>query len=137
MSTSLVDQDIVAFHQEEDQTAVQIFFIRSGKLISAEHHILEDTRGENLKDIINTYLKQFYGDSAFIPREILIQVDIDDRENIEKWLTKRQGIRVHIRYPKGEKNSNWSKWLCEMPKNLCKHIIEKRKESMPVLVVQY
>lgn len=104
MSTSLVDQDIVAFHQEEDQTAVQIFFIRSGKLISAEHHILEDTRGENLKDIINTYLKQFYGDSAFIPREILIQVDIDDRENIEKWLTKRQGIRVHIRVPKrGEK----------------------------------
>ena len=107
MSTSLVDQDIVAFHQEEDQTAVQIFFIRSGKLISAEHHILEDTRGENLKDIINTYLKQFYGDSAFIPREILIQVDIDDRENIEKWLTKRQGIRVHIRVPKREKNSNY------------------------------
>jgi len=104
ISTSMVDQDILSFYQESDQTAVQIFFVRRGKLISTEHHVLEDTRGEIFKELINSYLKQFYGESAFIPREILIQEDIEDRETIEKWLTERKGSRVYIRVPKrGEK----------------------------------
>lgn len=105
MSTSMADQDILAFYQESDKTAVQIFFIRSGKLISAEHHVLEDTADTDDKEVINSYIKQFYGDSAFIPTEILIQEDIDDREIIEKWLTERKGSRVYIRIPKrGEKH---------------------------------
>ena len=47
MSTSMVDQDILAFYQEEDKTSVQIFFVRSGKLISAERYILDDTADED------------------------------------------------------------------------------------------
>jgi len=104
MSTSMEDQDILAFYQEEEKTAVQIFFIRGGKLISAEHYILDDSGDEDCKEIINSYLKQFYGHSAFIPKEILIQDDVDDHDAIEKWLSERKGNRVYIRVPKrGEK----------------------------------
>ncbi|NLU36214.1 MAG: excinuclease ABC subunit UvrC [Clostridiales bacterium] len=104
MSTSMVDQDILAFYQEEDKTSVQIFFVRSGKLISAERYILDDTADEDCKEIINSYLKQFYGNSAFIPKEILIQENVDDREAIEQWLSERKGNRVYIRVPRrGEK----------------------------------
>ncbi|HHT65471.1 MAG TPA: excinuclease ABC subunit UvrC [Clostridiales bacterium] len=105
VSTSMVDQDILAFYQQGNQTVVQIFFIRSGKLISAEHQVMEDTDGVELNEVMNSYVKQFYGDSAFIPKEILIQEDIDDRETIEKWLTERRGSRVYIRIPRrGEKH---------------------------------
>lgn len=104
MSTSMVDQDIFACYQEENQTAIQIFMIRNGKLISAEHPILEDTGGMELKEVLNSYLKQFYADSVFIPKEIYLQEDIDDQDVIEKWLTEKKGARVYIRRPqRGEK----------------------------------
>jgi excinuclease ABC subunit C len=105
ISTSMEDQDIIASYQGPDRTAVQVFFIRSGKLISAEHHILEETAEMEQKEIIGSFLKQFYAMSAFVPREILIQQDIDDREVIEKWLFQRKGSKVYIRYPqRGEKH---------------------------------
>ena len=105
ISTSMEDQDVFALHQDLHQTAVQIFFIRSGKLISAEQHVLEDTSGMDIREITGSYIKQFYADSAFIPKEILIQQDIDDRDAIEKWLSEVKGSRVYIRFPqRGEKH---------------------------------
>ncbi|HHY81099.1 MAG TPA: excinuclease ABC subunit UvrC [Clostridiales bacterium] len=104
ISTSMEDQDVFALYQDNNHTAVQIFFIRGGKLISAEQHILEETSVMEQSEIIGSYIKQFYADSAFIPREILIQQDIDDREAIEKWLSEIRSSRVYIRVPRrGEK----------------------------------
>lgn len=104
MSTSMVDQDIFACYQEENQTAIQIFMIRNGKLIAAEHPILEDTGGMELSEVLNSYLKQFYADSVFIPKEIYLQEDIDDQKVIERWLTEKKGAKVYIRRPqRGEK----------------------------------
>jgi excinuclease ABC subunit C len=104
MSTSMVDQDVFACYQDENQTAIQIFMIRNGKLIAAEHPILEDTGGMELGEVLNSYLKQFYADSVFIPKEIYLQEDIDDQEVIEKWLTEKKGTKVYVRIPKrGEK----------------------------------
>ncbi|NLB43039.1 MAG: excinuclease ABC subunit UvrC [Clostridiales bacterium] len=104
MSTSMVDQDVFACYQEESQTAIQIFMIRNGKLIATEHPILEDTGGLDLSEVLNSYLKQFYADSVFIPKEIYLQEDIDDQEVIGNWLTEKKGSRVYIRRPqRGEK----------------------------------
>lgn len=105
ISTAMEDQDIIAFAQGLNETAAQIFFVRNGKLISAESFILEGTFEMDLKEIIDSFLKQFYTLSTFIPKEILIQMDIDDREVIESWLSEIKGSRVHIRQPqKGEKH---------------------------------
>ena len=104
MSTSMIDQDVFACYQEDNQTAVQIFMIRSGKLTVTEQLILEDTWGMEQKEVLNSYLKQFYADSVFIPKEIYLQEDIDDQELIERWLTEKKGARVYLRRPKrGEK----------------------------------
>lgn len=104
ISTSMIDQDIFACYQEENQAAIQIFFIRSGKLISSEQTILEDTTDVTLNDILGFYVKQFYSGSAYIPKEILLQADIDDKVIIEKWLTGKKGSKVSIHIPKrGEK----------------------------------
>ncbi len=104
MSTSMEDQDIMAFYQEANQTAIQIFFVRSGKLISAEHHVLEDTDGMERKEVVSAYIKQFYANSAFIPKEILVPDNIDDRQAVEKWLSSIKRSRVYIRCPqRGEK----------------------------------
>jgi excinuclease ABC subunit C len=104
ISTSMEDRDIIALYQNNSLTAVQVFFIRSGKLISVENHFLEETEGMDQKELISSFLKQFYGRSAFVPKEILVQQDFEDREVIEKWLSKQKGSRVYIRFPqRGEK----------------------------------
>ena len=131
MSTSMVDQDILAFYQEEDKTSVQIFFVRSGKLISAERYILDDTADEDCKEIINSYLKQFYGNSAFIPKEILILENVDDREAIEQWLSERKGNRVYIRVPRrGEKFKLVQMALKKMQRNIYKPITVRQNVSL-------
>jgi len=105
ISTSMKDQDVIALFQGFNRTAVQVFLIRGGKLISSERHILEETGETEQKDIIDSFLKQFYADSSYFPREIWIQQDIDDHKVIEEWLSERKGSKVTIRCPqRGEKH---------------------------------
>ena len=105
MSTTMVDQDIFACCQEGNETAIEIFMIRNGKLIAAEHPIIEETGGMEEKEVLGSYIKLFYADAVLIPREIILQEDIEDREAIEKWLTEKKGNRVYLRRPqRGEKH---------------------------------
>lgn len=104
LSTDFVDQDVVAIAQGSKKSAVQLFFIRSGKLVGTEHFILEDTEDTDIKEILGSFIKQFYLVSSFIPKEILIQEDFDDIEIIERWLSDSKGSRVYIKVPyRGEK----------------------------------
>lgn len=104
LSTDFEDRDIIAIAKQQEDACVQIFFVRSGKLIGREHFIFEDISDENVGEVLNSFVKQFYSHTEFIPREIILQSEIDDTELIEKWLTEKRGSRVYIKVPqKGEK----------------------------------
>lgn len=94
------DKDIIAMASDEEDAVVQVFFIRDGKLIGRDHfHVnigSEDTRSQ----ILATFLKQFYAGTPFIPRELMIQEDIEESQVIAEWLTKKRGQKVYIRAPK-------------------------------------
>lgn len=94
------DKDIIALAVEKEDAVAQVFFIRDGKLIGREHFYLrvaaEDTRSE----ILQSFLKQFYSGTPFIPKELIISEEIKEREILEEWLTKKRGQKVHIRVPK-------------------------------------
>lgn len=94
------DKDIIAMASDGEDAVVQVFFIRDGKLIGRDHfHInigSEDTRSQ----ILATFLKQFYAGTPFIPRELMIQEDIEESQVIAEWLTKKRGQKVYIRAPK-------------------------------------
>lgn len=94
------DKDVIALAAEEKDAVVQVFFIRDGKLIGREHfymtHVSETPRGQILLD----FVKQFYAGTPFIPRELMLQEEIEDMEIIEQWLSKRRGGRVYIKVPK-------------------------------------
>ncbi len=100
ISTDLLDQDVIAIALGERESVVQMFFIRSGKLTGSEQFVL-DTKNENqVKEIISSFIKQFYLTSSFIPKEVLLQEEIDEALIIERWLTSKRGNRVYIRVPK-------------------------------------
>jgi len=105
LSTAMVDQDVIAFAKNETDSCIEVFFIRGGKLLGREHFIFEGAGEVEDKELITSFVKQFYSSSSFIPQEILLQGDIDEINIIEKWLTDKRAGRVYIKVPrKGEKH---------------------------------
>lgn len=104
VSTNEQDQDIIAMAQGEKDSWIQVFFTRKGKLIKREHFVLKDTKGDSKQEIISSFLKQFYSGTTFIPKEILIEENVDDLEVLEEWLSNKRGNKVMLRVPqKGAK----------------------------------
>ena len=94
------DRDIVALAAEESDAVIQVFFVRSGRLIGREHFYMKNVDGQERGEILSCFLKQFYAGTPFIPREIMLQEEIEDREVIEEWLSGKRSQRMYIRIPK-------------------------------------
>lgn len=103
-TTHLVDQDVIAMARGIEEVCIQVFFIRDGKILGREHFILEDTYNEERGEILSSFIKQFYIGSAYIPKEIILEEEIEDMEILSKWLSEKRGNKVTITVPKrGEK----------------------------------
>ena len=103
-SSGREDRDIIAMARDEQDAVVQVFFIREGKLIGRDHFHLQAATAENDGEILDSFIKQFYAGTPFIPRELWLQVPVMDEEVISRWLTERRGQKVKIVVPKkGEK----------------------------------
>jgi len=102
VSTAAKDQDVVAFARDDSRgdACVQVFFIRQGKLIGREYFVLEGAQGEDAREIMAGFLKQFYEKAATIPPEVLIQVEIEEAQIIEQWLRQKRGAAVRLDVPK-------------------------------------
>ena len=99
------DKDIIALAADDVDAVVQVFFIRSGKLIGRDHFHVRVGTDETRGDILSTFIKQFYSGTPFIPREILLQEEAHDQEIIAEWLSKKRGTKVSLHTPqKGMKN---------------------------------
>lgn len=94
------DKDIIALALDEKDAVVQVFFVRDGKLIGREHFYMTHVSGIPRAQILLDFVKQFYAGTPFIPRELMLQEEIEDIAVIEQWLTGRRGARVYIRVPK-------------------------------------
>ncbi len=104
VSTAMEDQDVIAFSKDPTDSCVQVFFIRGGKLIGREHFIFEGAGDVTDSELMTSFIKQFYSSTAYVPREIVLQEDIDEIDIIERWLSSKKESRVHIKVPrKGEK----------------------------------
>ena len=93
------DKDIIALASDDTDAVVQVFFIRGGKLIGRDHFHVRVGTEEDMSNILTNFVKQFYSGTPFIPREIMLQTDIEDREVLAQWLTNKRGKKVYIRVP--------------------------------------
>lgn len=97
------NEDYINLYMDEKDTCIQVFFLRNGKIIGREHFIFEDTSGNSKGNIISTFIKEFYGGTAFIPKKILVP-DIEEGELLEQWLSLKKEGKVEIKIPvKGKK----------------------------------
>ena len=94
------DKDVIALAVDGEDGIIQVFFVRGGKLIGREHFHMNIPSGESRNQIIGSFIKQFYGGTPFIPKELMLQAELEDKEVIEEWLSVKKGNKVHIRVPK-------------------------------------
>ena len=99
-SNNLENRDVLALATEGEDGIMQVFFIRDGKLIGREHFHMNIPVGETSGQTIVSFIKQFYAGTPFIPKELMIQEEIEEQEILEEWLSTKRGQRVHIRVPK-------------------------------------
>lgn len=98
--SDMEDKDIIALDKDENDAIVQVFFVRGGKLIGREHFHMTHVSGTSKEQILLDFVKQFYAGTPFIPKELMLQKEIEDVEILEKWLSGKRGSRVYIRVPK-------------------------------------
>ena len=94
------DRDVVALVSEGEEAVVQIFFVREGRLNGRDHYYMSSVGGLSAGEVLESFVKQFYSGTPFIPREIMLEEDIEDKEVIEEWLSSRRGSKVSILIPK-------------------------------------
>ena len=104
-TTSESDVDIFGYYREGQQLALQLFTMREGHIVGRREFFWEDLPHDGFEPAVflSEVLAQYYA-SDYVPREIYVPVDFEDRELLEKALTLRKGRRVRILDPqRGEK----------------------------------
>lgn len=120
------DKDIIAMAKDDRDAVVQVFFIRGGKLIGRDHFYLRIGNEETESAILTTFLKQFYAGTPYIPKELMLQSQVEEPKVIAEWLSKRKGQKVYIRIPqKGSKER-----LVELAKKNAELVLSQDKERM-------
>lgn len=120
------DRDVLAVASGEEDAVVQVFFIRGGRLIGRDHFYLRISKGESRGSILDSFIKQYYAGTPYIPGELMLQEDVEDRELLEAWLTSKRGQKVTLRIPKkGSKEK-----LVELAAENARLVLTKDKERL-------
>lgn len=94
------DMDVFGFAQDMTGACVQIFFVRKGRLIGRDNFFLQN-EGDEPGEIMTAFVKQYYNEATFIPREIVLPYlpEADEQQLIEMWLAERAERRVELLKP--------------------------------------
>lgn len=120
------DKDVIGLCADDEDAVVQVFFIRNGKLIGREHFHMTRVSEESTGLILNSFIKQFYSGTPYIPKELMIQEVIEEAELVEQWLSTRRGSKVSIRVPqKGGKEK-----LVDLARRNAELVLKSDKERL-------
>ncbi len=125
-SSSMEDRDIIAMAKDETDAVVQVFFVREGKLIGRDHFHVTVGTAENDRQILTSFIKQFYSGTPFVPRELWVQTEPEDMGIISQWLEAKRGQKVKIVVPrKGQKER-----LVELAERNAALVLSQDKEKI-------
>lgn len=96
-----VDQDVIAVVKDDRGAAIQMLYVRGGKLIGQRQFILDGASEVPTGEAVQEFVKQYYADAPEVPREILLPVEIEERNIVQTWLRQRKGSAVTVEVPQG------------------------------------
>ena len=123
---SMEDKDIIAMALDKNDAVVQVFFMRDGKMIGRDHFHVRVANEDSQTQILTSFVKQFYAGTPFIPKEIVLQEEIEDQKVIEQWLSEKREKKVTISVPKkGEKER-----LVELAAQNAQMVLQQDREKI-------
>ena len=94
-----LDQDVIAISQGKNEVVVIIMPIRNGKIVGRDDFLMSGSQYDSSSEIVFAFIQQYYGYNRHIPKQILLDEDIDDKELLQDWLSDLRGNKVHIKVP--------------------------------------
>jgi len=129
ISTNLKNQDIIAFYREGDASNVQTLLVRNGKMSGEKNYNLKNLNGIDNDEILSSFIKQYYANEPSIPEEILLPIDIAEKNIITLWLSEKKNSKVSIQVPeKGGK-----KKLVKMAEENARFAFRKEESNQALL----
>lgn len=101
LTTDGVDQDVIALVKDERGAAIQMLYIRGGKLLGQKQYILDGANDVPTGEAVGEFLKQYYADAPDLPREVLLPVEFEERKIVQSFLRQRKGSAVTLEVPQG------------------------------------
>ena len=125
------DIDVIGLAKNDISVCIEIFFVRKSKMIGREHYFFDDLKDVSEEEILSSFVKQYYLTKEEIPRRIMLKEELEDKDIIEEWLSKKMGRKVELKSPqKGEKLK-----FVEMAENNAKVTLEnKSKDKYDILM---
>ena len=125
-SSEMEDRDIIGMARTHEEAVIQVFFVRTGKIIGRDHFYFKNIKDDSDEEIITAFIKQFYAGTPYIPRELFIQTELSESGLLEEWLTSKREQKVYIRVPKkGQKER-----LVELAEKNASIILQKDAEKI-------
>ena len=94
-----LDQDVIAMSQEDDEVVVIIMPIRNGKIVGRDDFLMSASQDDSSSEIMFAFIQQYYGYNRHVPKQILLDEDIDEKQLLEEWLSDLRGNKVSIKVP--------------------------------------
>ena len=128
-SSQMEDKDVIGLARAANEAVIQVFFIRNGRLVGRDHYYLTGVENESRSEVLTSFVKQFYGESPYVPRELMLPENIEDEEVILQWLSGRRGQKVFIRVPKKGQKERLVELACKNALNILNKDSEKMKRE--------
>ena len=124
MVTQRGDMDVLGMAIEGPMACIQLFFIRSGRLLGRENYFVQH-EGDSPELVMTEFIKQYYGGSTFIPKELLLPMDSVDRELFSEWFTSMKGQQVDVSVPQ----RGYKKDLIKMAEENAQNFLAERRRQ--------
>ncbi len=100
--TDTGDMDAIGIAASDFGTCIQVFFIRNGKMLGRNQFILTGDKHDSPTNSLNAFLKQYYNDAVFIPKEILLPIELPNSDIglLEQWLSQEKAVKAKFFTPK-------------------------------------
>ena len=94
-----LDQDVIAVASGDDEVVVIIMPIRNGKIVGRDDFLMSASQYDSSSEIMSAFIQQYYGYNRHVPKQILLDEDIDEKQLLEEWLSDLRGNKVSIKVP--------------------------------------
>jgi excinuclease ABC subunit C len=137
ISSNFENQDVIGIAFEGGRADIQALFVRNGMLLGRKDFYLDDVRGMTQEEVLNDFLRQFYSKDMIVPEEILLPLEVQDREVFEAWLTEKRGARAGMFVPqRGRKRELVQMASDNAAQSLREHLLSRRSKERILMRLQ-